>query len=245
MSKIQEKNKDLYMRLNRGAGLLLDGQVSKFWEVVQKHLHSENTWFGMRRNLEEAFQRPKAKINISVRLIEERDLSRLLSTEGMTAEEAKMVGWRRKLLKANFQSCYVAVTNDDTPCYMQWLIGPAENKKILKYFRGLFPELKEQEALLEGAYMHPSFRGLGIMPDAMYQISEKAKEIGANETITFVQVDNIASLKGCKNCGYYPYTLLKSKWLMYKRDIFLEPIPDNVLAEYETMTTRKPKSTLN
>ncbi len=209
--------------------------------AAQKQLYSEDTWFGMRRNLEEVFQKPKAKIDIAVRLIEQRDLSYLLSTDGMTAEEAKVVGWQRKLLNANFQNCYVAVTNDDTPCYMQWLIGPAENKNILKSFRGLFPKLKEHEALLEGAYMHPSYRGLGVMPDAMYQISEKAKDIGASETITFVQIDNTASLKGCKSCGYYPYTLLKRKWFLYKRDVYLQAIPDNTMAEYEAMITKKPR----
>ncbi|OKL38906.1 GNAT family N-acetyltransferase [Pontibacter flavimaris] len=238
MNSSQIRDNSLSIRLNRAANLLSDGQLSKVWEAAQKKLYSEDTWFGMRRNLGEVFQQPKAKIDISVRLIEERDLSYLLSTDGMTAEEAKIVGWRHKLLDANFQYCYVAVTADDTPCYMQWLIGPAENENILKFFRGLFPELKAHEALLEGAYMHPSFRGLGVMPDAMCQISEKAKDIGASETITFVQTDNAASLRGCKSCGYYPYALLKSKWFIYKQDICLEAIPDNTLAEYVAMITK-------
>lgn len=235
------KDKSLYMKLNKGAGLLLDGQVSKFWKVAHSQLHSERTWFGMRKKLGEKSQKPKAKIDISVRLIEERDLDYLLSTEGMTAEDAKLVDWQRKLLQAKFQNCYVAVTNDDTPCYMQWLISPDENKNILEAFDGLFPELKQHEALLEGAYMHPSFRGLGIMPDAMYQVSEMAKKINATEAITFVGTDNIASLKGCKSCGYYPYTLLKKKWFLFKKDIFLEAIPVSTLAKYEVMTTKRPK----
>src|SRR5687767_977361 len=226
MSSPQVNSHSFYMRLYNGANLLLDRKFSKIFEVAQKQLYSEDIWFGMRRNLGETFQKPKAKIEITVRLIEERDLGYLLSTAGMTVEEAKLVGWQRKLLNANFNNCYVAVTNDDTPCYMQWVIGPTENKNINKSFRGLFPELKGHEALLEGAYMHPSFRGLGIMPDAMCQISEEAKKIGATETITFVNIDNIASLKGCKSCGYHPYTLLIQKWFMYTRGISLEAIPD-------------------
>lgn len=234
-------DESFYMKLSKGASLLLDGQVSKFWEVAQRQLHSEKVWFGMRKSLGKKSQKPKAKIDISVRLIEEYDLDYLLNTDGITAEEAKLIDWQRKLLQTKFQNCYVAVTNDNIPCYMQWLISPAENEKILETFNGLFPELKEHEALLEGAYMHPSFRGLGVMPDAMYQISEMAKEIDATDTITFVGVDNIASLKGCKSCGYYPYTLLKKKWFLFKKDILLDAIPVDTLARYETMTTKKPK----
>lgn len=210
----------------------------KVFQIAQKQLHSEDIWFGMRKRLHEKIKCPKAKINITVRLIEGRDLPHLLSTDGMTAAEKKLVGWQCRLLDANFNNCYVAVTSDDTPCYMQWLIGHTENSNIHKFFRGVFPILNEHEALLEGAYMHPAYRGLSIMPDAMNLISEKAKEIGANETITFVKTDNIASLKGCKSCGYYPYTLLKRKWFMYRCNITLEPIPANTLIRYELLTTK-------
>lgn len=241
MKAMSFNGSERYGRLNRGLELLANNQFSKIWWLLCKQTYSTDTWFGMKRDLREELQKPRAKINISVRPLEDRDLGQLLNTDGLTAEEVKLVGWQHRLLSKSLQTCYVAVTDDGTPCYMQWLIGPAENKNILGAFRGLFPELKENEALLEGAYMHPSFRGLGIMPDAMCQISEKALGIGANEVITFVGIDNIASLKGCKSCGYHPYMLLKRRWLLFTKAVSSGPIPEDVMAGYETMTAKRPR----
>ena len=89
--------------------------------------------------------------------------------------------------------------------------------------------------------MHPAFRGLGIMPDAMCQITEKAPEMGAFEVITFVKVNNIPSLKGCKSCGFSPYVLLKETWFLSRKYIYTKPIPKRLLAKYEAMVASQVK----
>lgn len=110
------------------------------------------------------------------------------------------------MLKAGTPTCYVAVDQrDGTPCYVQWLLGPAQNPTIKKL--GCFPLLKPDEALLENAYTPVSYRGMGIMAAAMALIAERAAEFGARYVLTFVGVDNIASLKGCERAGFTPFVV--------------------------------------
>jgi hypothetical protein len=56
------------------------------------------------------------------------------------------------LLREGVQTCYVGVDQNDTACYMQWLIGPKENMNFQRIFHGGFPWLKQDEALLEDAF---------------------------------------------------------------------------------------------
>ncbi len=245
------KRNDVYGKLRKGWGLLADGNVSDAWQLLnnriysiaaKRKIYSTRYWYGLKRYLVDDFQNPKAKINITVRPLEERDLAYLLDISGLTEKEAKQINYQRKLVDSNLQTCYVAVTEDDKPCYMQWLVGPSDNAKILTTFKGLFPQLRSNEALLEGAYMHPAYRGLGIMPDAMCQIAEKATDIGSSEVITFVKIDNIPSLKGCKSCGFSPYSLLKETWLLKRKYITMPPVPPKLLQEYNIATASKPKT---
>ena len=95
---------------------------------------------------------------------------------------------RLQLLHAKFGSCYVAQTEDGSPCYMQWLFGVKDNAQLQRYFSGMFPILKPGEALLEGAYTLEKVRGLGVMAAAMAQIAEKAGDVrGRHAIITFVR----------------------------------------------------------
>ena len=125
------------------------------------------------------------------------------------------------LVEAHIENCYVAVNTDNLPCYRQWLMGPSQNEKIKDFFKGSFPVLKNNEALLEAAFTLPTFRGKRIMPAAMARISEKGVDIGAKYIITFVDINNIPSLKGCKRSGFNPYVLRIEKWFLFKTSIII------------------------
>jgi hypothetical protein len=88
----------------------------------------------------------------------------------------------------------------------------------------MLPRLAPGEALLEGAYTPDTHRGLGIMAHAMARIAEHAKELGASSVITFVAADNIASLKGCKKAGFYPYVERKVIWRYGRRQAVFTPL---------------------
>ena len=146
------------------------------------------------------FEAPAATIPISIRLLREDDIPHLIGTDDPTLSGTGRLERlnRLNMIRAGFKSCYVAVTADDSPCYMQFLIGPDENDLLRTHFRGLYPTLTPDEALLEGAFTPEAFRGQRIMPCAMAQIAMKAAEFGARWVITYVGSDNIASLKGCQ-----------------------------------------------
>jgi len=108
---------------------------------------------------------------------------------------------------------------------MQWLIGPSENDKIQAYFKGIFPLLAPDEALLEYAFTPDAYRGQGIMPCAMAQIAERAKAFAARWVITFVDHQNIPALKGCKKAGFVPYLMRKDTWRLFRRRSTFKQLP--------------------
>jgi RimJ/RimL family protein N-acetyltransferase len=95
------------------------------------------------------------------------------------------------------------------------------------YFKGIFPRLAPDEALLEGAYTPAQYRGLGIMPAAMARIAEHGVAIGARWVVTFVSDDNIPSLKGCDRAGFSPFVRRVERWKGLRRTLtftFLEDV---------------------
>ncbi|MFB3925432.1 MAG: GNAT family N-acetyltransferase [Syntrophales bacterium] len=206
--------------------ILLRGYPGLFFKEIKRRLHSEDTYFGLRRDLSVPFDSPEAKVPIDIRPLRKNDLSIIFgsSGRGLTAHELKDHMRRNLLLRANIPTCYAAVIHDDTPCYIQWLIGPEHNEQIQKHFKGGFPPLGPDEALLEGAYTPPAYRGLGIMSRAMSMIAEKAVEFGARRAITFVCYDNISALKGCRSAGFVPFTIRTSRWRSFKRTLNFTPL---------------------
>ncbi|PCI11376.1 MAG: GNAT family N-acetyltransferase [Flavobacteriaceae bacterium] len=201
--------------------LLLKGEFKFIFKGIRKRLYSEINSFGLKRDLNINFKSPKALIDITIRCSKTTDDSHFeqeYSNSGLTEE--------------NILNCYVAVNKKESPCYRQWLMGSSQNSKIQSFFNNLFPVLKEDEALLEGAFTLPEFRGKRIMPAAMSIISEKGNGIGARYIITFVNINNIPSLKGCKRSGFSPYILRKEKWFFFKRNITYLTIPDELFQNY-------------
>jgi len=197
--------------------------LRRSWKAVLNRLNSSWDAVGLRRDLAVPLEAPVAAIAIKVRPIEERDVASILDVRDphLTNEEKWQRVVRRHLLDANFGTCFVAVTEDDTPCYMQWLFSSRDNERIRSYFSGLFPTPAGDEALLEGAFTPEAFRGKRIMQAAMAQIAEKGAGLGARSVITFVGFDNIASLKGCARAGFFPYVRRSQIWRLFRcRTVF-------------------------
>lgn len=173
---------------------------------LQLGLYRESVRFGLRRDLRVPIQMPKAKIPIAVRPMVPADLPHLLTLSGAGPAERLDIARRRAFVERYPTGCFVAVDQrDGSPCYMQWLIGAADNHLV----RGMggFPELQPGEALLENAFTPAGHRGLGIMSEAMALIAERARDFGADFVVTFVEEKNIASLKGCQRAGFSPHLL--------------------------------------
>lgn len=183
----------------RGIGIRITGRL-------KLGLYHRSIRHGLRRDLELDIEKPSAKIPIEVRPMVQGDLEPLFSTEGLDYAETLELVRRRAFVERFPKGCYVAIDQrDGKPCYMQWLIGCTDNQFIRSM--GGFPQLRDDEALLENAYTPAKYRGLGIMSAAMALIAERADDLGANYVLTFVDQKNQASLKGCARAGFHPYLL--------------------------------------
>lgn len=218
-----------YINATRRLGALVrDGRVEDVKRQMGRWVGSEAIAYGLSRDATTEITRPTAKIPITVRPIEPRDvdLAFVQEIEKSEGSEKMELVRRYQLYQLGTPTGYVAVTEDDEPCYMQWLITSEQNAAIQKYFDGLFPILGPDEALLEMAYTMQKFRRNRIMAEAMARIAEAGFEQGVKRVITFVGISNVSSLKGCKLAGFSPFTQRSEKWSMFRRSVTMTPIPE-------------------
>jgi len=205
------------------------------WRSLSLKLYSDTTYLGLRRDLSVAFKAAEAKIPLEVRpLIVQDDLSFLdINEPGISSASALDRLHQLNMLKARIRTCYLALRPDGRPCYMQWLIPPSENDKIQAFYGDIFPRLREDEALLEGAYTADDSRGQGVMASAMAHIAERANDLGARWVITFVGERHIASLKGCKKAGFVPYVRRREIYRLFIRSVTFTPLPEGTPYQFE------------
>jgi RimJ/RimL family protein N-acetyltransferase len=203
--------------------------------IVRRFWQSETHYLGLRRDLCVPFTAPSAKVPIKVRELKPSDVKILLDTSNPTfsTDECILRHWQRKIVEAEIKTCFVAVTADDTPCYMQWLIGIEDLPRAKAFYGDQFPQIGPDEAILEGAFTPAEFRGQGIMPAAMALISEEAARRGARSIITFVANDNVPALKGCQRAGYEPYLERTRCWSRFRRKFSAVELPKGTPYPYE------------
>ena len=228
------------MRLRNLANAVMSGIRSGHVGVVvhelRRRLWSDWPHYGLSRDLNVAFTAPAAKIPLEIRSLHESDIPKLL---GMDGEHVSDRGPYVRMHRLNFVrerigTCYVAATERDEPCYMQWLMLSPDNAAIRQYFKGIFPTLDPDEALLEYAFTREDYQGKGIMPAAMARIAEKAREYGARRVITFVDHENIPALKGCQRAGFRPYLMRLDRWRLLRRRVTFRLLPEGARYPYES-----------
>lgn len=218
----------MMQRIQSTAQLLKSGEWEDLFQAGREHLRSESKAFGLRRDITVPFPAPDAMLPITVRPIRESDVETLLEAgaDEMSGEAQRERLIRLRMIEAKLPTCYVAVTEDDEPTYMQWLIGPEDNDKIQEIFGDRFPRLQPDEMLLEGAFTLEKWRGKKIMAAAMARVAERAADHGARWVITFVGADNIPSLKGCKRAGFEPYVERTGTWRLFRYRSEFAPLTD-------------------
>ena len=201
--------------------------IKPVYGAARRRLRSDVEAYGLRRDLTAPHTQPAAKIEISVRPMEDRDVAAVLDAAAdLTPDEKWDRSMRRRLLEAGIGAPHVAVTADDEACYTQWLFTSRDNADIARHFGGIFPRLDDDTALLEGAFTPVAWRGKGVMSAAMSRIAEKAGPLGARYVITFVGTDNPASLKGCAKAGFFPYLRRTQHFRMGRQRVEFELLED-------------------
>lgn len=212
--------------IRKTISLLNQGKLSFILAGVRKRILSQNKAYGLKRDLTVAFKNPDALLPLSIRPFKKED------DQYFTSDN-----YNQGIIEANFNTCFVACTKEGTPCYRQWLMGYDQNEKIQSFWNKSFPILGADEALLENAFTIPEFRGKRIMPAAMARIAEKGKDMGARYIITFVGIQNIPSLKGCKRCGFMPYVLRTESWFLFRKKVKFEPLDQTLHDDFALKTS--------
>lgn len=182
--------------------------------------------YGFRRDLALPFE-PAAKPVIPIRLrpFRDSDAARLFDLSYASRQGGAAIMdclHDLALIDARIPNCYVATTDEGSPCYIQWLISHTANDRVESYFKGYIPPLERDEVVLEGAFIPFRYRGKKIMPLAMAQVAEKAKGIGARFAMTYVQDFNLPSIKGVLQAGFRPYVRRVSTRRPFYRHIEFE-----------------------
>lgn len=126
-------------------------------------------------------------------LASEEDLKEFFEQANRESNDGKYQILTRKWYhERGFGTPYVHKTLDtDEICGIQWLVTDKDIERA--GFKGRFPELKENECLIENAYTLERFRGKGI------QASSKMREIMLSMGLIwmkgFVAEDNIPALR--------------------------------------------------
>lgn len=216
-------------RIRNAAFLLRNRRYADILGKLSFRLSSDTLSYGLKRDLTVPFQAPPADIPITVRPLCKDDVPVVfdLKRADLGDDDRKELVTRLEHLHANIPTCYVAVTEDGCPTYIQWLMGSAQNAAIQEYFNGTFPVLRPDEALLENAYTLRNFRGKKIMASAMARIAEQGNSMGVRTVITFVERQNIPSLKGCLRAGFKPYAIRHERWFLFFRWLTFEQISED------------------
>jgi hypothetical protein len=226
-------------RIKQIKSLLTQGHLASIIRKFKFRLWSETEYLGLLRDITKPFEARKAKIPLIIRPAEAGDIEKIkaMDVHRMSDREHLVFLTRLKLLNENLGTCYVAVSADNDPCYIQWLIGADENDHMHSYFDGVFPRLDPDEVLLEAAFTFENYRGMGIMPDAMSRIAEKAVEYQATKVLTFVNENNIPALKGCKRAGFVPHLVREERWRFFLKKSSFSLLPTGTPYSFDRVQT--------
>jgi len=121
--------------------------------------------------------------------------------EVLPPEEFPELLVRARFCRGSVTTLYVARGEDGGCLYAQWLVGREEQQAAGDLLAGT-RRLTEGESLVEGAYTFPAARGRGLMRDGMGQLLLVARERGDERVVTYVDQENIPSLRGCAAVGF-------------------------------------------
>ena len=205
--------------------VLRRGEFGRIRRGLRGRIDSERRLYGLYRDLEAPFDVPDPKVPLHIRPLRDEDAPLLLEEpSGETARSDPAHVQARLDLDAGFRDGYVAVTRNDQPCYVQWLIQPRDNGRMPEIKDGPFAELPPDTVMLHGAYTPPRFRRLPIMPAAMAIIAGQGRKLGFRWVVTWVGDDNRSMLRGCRLLGFQPYALHTTRWRKFRRNDELTPL---------------------
>ena len=208
--------------------MIAGGELGLAWRKLRLQLYAERVSHGLVRDLRIPIPPPRVRWPVTVRPLVGDDVGALFNPDDPLMSDAtrRQLYERLRLLEAGIGRPFVAVNPAGVTCFVQWLFGPADNHAVARYYDGIFPPLAADEALLEGAYTVPRFRGLGVMPAAMAQIAERARDLGAVRVLSFTLHENTVSLRGSEQAGFVPFVIRSERWRLLRREVRFLPVTE-------------------
>jgi hypothetical protein len=145
---------------------------------------------------------------------------------------------RKRLCEAAVSTLYVASSADGRPVYAQWLTRASEQDRLHAHAPSRYPQLDDEEVILEGAYTFTAFRQLGAMRDGMAQLLRIAAAAGAHTAWTYVETQNTPSLRGCADVGFCPDHLRASVRRLGRRTGATRQLRDDEWLLWDRATAR-------
>jgi GNAT superfamily N-acetyltransferase len=195
-------------------------------KLLQRWLWSDVTAYGLERSAAAPIPARKPRTAVTIRPIRPDEESAFTRTPGATPEDTLVRVNARHLLATGLKTCYVAVTDEGAPCYMQYLVLPDENDRLENAFGGLIPALGEGEALLEFAFTVERYRSAGIMPMAVRELGLEARRMGATRLVTYIPEWNPHVLRFFRRIGFEPFVIRRERYRLLRRRIWLVQLPE-------------------
>ena len=202
------------------------GQFGAAQRVVRRWLYSERVAVGLRRDLSTPMSARKPTLSLTVRPLRPEDVPSLVDvpkSNGTHADALVRIN-ARHLLDSDLATCYVAETADGDVCYMQYLVLPDQNEKLARVFGNLFPPLEPDEALLEFAFTLEPYRARGVMPYAMVQLADEARDEGARWLVTYVDRQEKLLVRFYERMGFEPFRLRRERYRFLRRRVAFTPM---------------------
>lgn len=230
------------MKPNAMISLVREIGPRRFAQALRERAWSESLSFGLACDLSDVRPARTPKIEVVMEPTTPHGFAGFAEELGRVSGDNYIeVNQRAQLCQAGVGGLHLATDSDGRPIYAQWLIDHGGQSALHGASRGQFPNLAQNETLVEGAYTFVDFRKMGAMAEGMRQLLAKAAVAGAARCYTYVAVDNVPSLRGCANAGFdLDHTRVTTLRAGRRRVLRRPPLPQE-RAQWEAAIKPKPR----
>jgi hypothetical protein len=199
------------------------GNVRALAGVGRRWLYTDDVATGYAYDAGVPLKVPSSPLPLRLRELRPDDVDAFTRTDlpGLSPGDLLVRVNARHVLESDLRTPYVLVTEDDEPCYLQYLVFPEENERMREVFGGLFPPLAPNEALLEFAFTLEKFRGRLVMPFGFSELSRVAAERGATRVLCYVSSRQQAMSRFLVRAGFEPVAVREERRrLLHRRLTF-------------------------
>ena len=215
-------------RIRKFVDLARQGDGNILRDDLRKWLHSDTESLGYRRDYSvPAEEPPGPDWDMRVKPLDDRLADALFNVTGLDGRNRMFLDRRRAMWEAGFRGGYVVVDPDDKPVFLQFFI-PSEQKALASHhWGGLFPPIRPDTMLVEGAWIPPEFRGRKVMALAMFRIAEAAKAdspASVRYAETYIEIGNRGAERGCLAAGFEVFSRRVETWRLGRHTFTFEDV---------------------